>query len=274
MMENIWNPWHGCKKYSEGCKYCYMYYLDSKRDKDGSDIYKVKTNFNLPIKKKRDGSYKIPSGETVMVCMTSDFFLEEADIWREEVWDMIRTRKDLLFWIQTKRATRVKENLPKDWGEGWDNVKLCFTAENQEKADERIPILLSIPLKRKAIMCAPMISKINLDKYLSTNQIETVLADGENYDGDRPLHYEWIKELYDECVKYDVEFNFVGTGNFFVKDGKTYNVVKAYQRVMALKSGLQNPNVDISNIKIQKRCKTCKRNSSCNGCKWCGKCLK
>ena len=39
------------KKYSEGCENCYMYYLDSQRDKDGSDIYKVKTNFNLPLKK-------------------------------------------------------------------------------------------------------------------------------------------------------------------------------------------------------------------------------
>ena len=35
-MNDIWNPWHGCHKYSEGCKYCYMYYLDSKRDKDGN----------------------------------------------------------------------------------------------------------------------------------------------------------------------------------------------------------------------------------------------
>lgn len=42
-MNDIWNPWHGCKKYSEGCENCYMYYLDSQRDKDGSKIYKVKT---------------------------------------------------------------------------------------------------------------------------------------------------------------------------------------------------------------------------------------
>ena len=40
----------GGKKYSEGCENCYMYFLDSQRDKDGSEIYKVKTNFNLPLK--------------------------------------------------------------------------------------------------------------------------------------------------------------------------------------------------------------------------------
>lgn len=33
-MNDIWNPWHGCKKYSEGCENCYMYYLDSQRDKE------------------------------------------------------------------------------------------------------------------------------------------------------------------------------------------------------------------------------------------------
>ena len=45
-MHDIWNPWHGCKKYSEGCLNCYMFYLDKvKANKDGSVIYKT-SNFN------------------------------------------------------------------------------------------------------------------------------------------------------------------------------------------------------------------------------------
>ena len=75
-----WNPWHGCRKYSEGCAHCYMYYLDAQRDRDGSEIYRTKTNFNLPVKKTRQGAYKIPSGTMLHVCMTSDFFLQEARI--------------------------------------------------------------------------------------------------------------------------------------------------------------------------------------------------
>lgn len=59
MSSDIWNPWHGCRKYSEGCDHCYMYYLDSERGKSGGEIYKVKTNFNLPLKKDRQGNYKI-----------------------------------------------------------------------------------------------------------------------------------------------------------------------------------------------------------------------
>ena len=46
---------------------------------DGSEIYKTKNGFRYPIQKSRGGGYKIKSGEMIRVCMTSDFFLEEAD---------------------------------------------------------------------------------------------------------------------------------------------------------------------------------------------------
>ena len=55
-MNDIWNPWHGCKKYSEGCENCYMYFLDSQRDKDGSKIYKVKTEKMKADTKKNIGN--------------------------------------------------------------------------------------------------------------------------------------------------------------------------------------------------------------------------
>ena len=189
--------------------------------------------------------YGIKGGEDLevlqIVCMTSDFFLEEADEWRKEAWKMIRSRPDVTFWLQTKRAERVFNNLPDWWGEGLENVIMVFTTENQKRADERLPILLDLPFKHKGIMCAPMISEITLDKYLKTGNFEIVLVDGENYDGNRPLYFDWVKRLYDECVKYNIKFDFCGTGNVFIKEGKTYNIPKAYQRVMALKSELQNP---------------------------------
>lgn len=271
MSSDIWNHWHGCRKYSEGCDHCYMYYLDSERGKSGGEIYKVKTNFNLPLKKDRQGNYKIKSGESLRVCMTSDFFLEEADTWRDEVWDMIRLRPDVHFWLLTKRAHRIRECLPWDWLDGWENVSINVTAENQMRADERLPILLDIPAKHKGVMIAPFIGKVDLESYLAAGQLETVFADGENYDGARPLYYEWVKLLYDQCCKYDVPFSFFGTGNVFIKDGKEYHICKAYQHVLALRSGLQYPAVE-KDYPIQNRCRTCKRRNSCNGCRWCGRC--
>ena len=89
-MHDIWNPWHGCVKFSEGCQNCYMYFLDKMRGQSGAQIYKVKNNFYYPLAKDRQGNYKIKSGEMVRVCMTSDFFLDRADIWREEAWQIMR----------------------------------------------------------------------------------------------------------------------------------------------------------------------------------------
>lgn len=89
-MHDIWNPWNGCMKCSEGCQNCYMYFLDRIRERSGADIYRTKAGFNYPLQKYRNGGYKIQSGELIRVCMTSDFFLEEADGWREEAWEIMR----------------------------------------------------------------------------------------------------------------------------------------------------------------------------------------
>ncbi|MBR6916973.1 MAG: DUF5131 family protein, partial [Clostridia bacterium] len=210
MME-IWNPWHGCRKISEGCLNCYMYYLDAKRDRDGSEIYKVKGNFDLPLKRDRNGNYKVASGTVLNVCLTSDFFLEEADEWRGAVWKMIKERRDVKFVILTKRASRIASNLPDDWGDGYDNVLLRVTAENQHRADERIPILLDIPAKHRGVMTAPLLEQIDIEKYLEGGGLEYVIADGENYEGARPCHFEWIKSLYEQYLKYNVVFEFAGT---------------------------------------------------------------
>ena len=114
-LHDIWNPWHGCVKCSEGCQNCYMYFLDRMRDQNGAEIYKTKSGFSYPLQKDRTGHYKIQSGEQIRVCMTSDFFLEEADPWRAEAWDIMRQRSDVVFFLLTKRPQRVRECLPPDW---------------------------------------------------------------------------------------------------------------------------------------------------------------
>lgn len=154
-MHDIWNPWHGCTKISEGCDNCYMYYLDRKNNKNGADIYRTKTGFNVPIQKNRQRQFKIKSRELIRVCMTSDFFLEEADPWREEAWQIIRERSDVKFFLLTKRPERVKDCLPQNWGDRQENVFFNVTCENQKRADERIPLLLELPFKHKGVMCAP-----------------------------------------------------------------------------------------------------------------------
>ena len=288
-MHDIWNPWHGCVKCSEGCQNCYMYYLDGLRGKDGAAVYRTGAGFRYPLSKRRDGRYRVQSGEMLRVCMTSDFFLEEADPWREAAWDIIRQRPDVKFFLLTKRPQRVAQCLPADWGEGWENVMFNVTAENQHRADERLPLLLSLPFKHKGVMCAPFIGQVSIRKFLETGQIEQVLCDGENYDGARPCHYEWVKLLRQECVDNNVTFVFCGTGRRFVKDGRLYKLEGNIQSRQARKSGMSfrgkpmhfdlydslgYPVRDEDRYRpvFRERCETCGMQMCCNGCSNCGKC--
>ena len=66
-MHDIWNPWHGCVKCSEGCAHCYMYFLDGQRGKNGAEIYRTKTGFRYPLSRDRAGNYKEKSGEQLRV---------------------------------------------------------------------------------------------------------------------------------------------------------------------------------------------------------------
>ena len=289
-MHDIWNPWHGCVRCSEGCQNCYMYFLDEQRGKSGADIYRTKTGFQYPLSKDRQGQYKVQSGEQIRVCMTSDFFLEEADQWREEAWDIMRQRPDIVFFLLTKRPQRVKDCLPADWGDGWDNIFFNVTCENQTRADERIPIMLELPFRHKGIMCAPFIGKISIKRYLSTGQLEQVLCDGENYSGSRPCHYEWVKQLREECEEYGVTFVFCGTGRRFVKDGRIYRIESSeLQSRQAFLSGLSYQGkpicfrlTDRFGVPVPperryqpyfgEKWQTCGMKPICNGCTKCGKC--
>ena len=289
-MHDIWNPWHGCVRYSEGCANCYMYFLDELRDQDGSKIYKTKNDFDKPLQKDRNGRFKIQSGEQIRVCMTSDFFLKEADIWREEVWNIISQRPDVLFILITKRPERIRECLPADWGEGWENVFLYVTTENQKRADERVPLLLELPFKHKGVMVAPFLGPVSLEPWLASGQIERVQCGGENYGGSRPCDFDWVKALRDECAEYDIGFCFMETGTRFIKDGKTYTLKgKRLQSQMAYKSGvsfagkplkfkycdslgMEIPKEHLYQPTYRESCQMCASRLFCNGCSNCGAC--
>lgn len=244
--DKIWNPWHGCHRCSEGCQNCYAYFLDKRYGRDTNEVVRNKSDFNLPVKKDREGNYKLPGGSFVRVCMASDFFLEEADAWRDEAWDFIRRRPDVTFSLLTKRAERIKECLPPDWGKGWDNVSFSVSCENQKRLEQRMPYLLDIPAKHRWVSLKPFIGEVDVAPYLATGKIETVLAGGENYLGSRPLHYEWVKKVHDACVEYDVQLIFGQTGNVFIRDGKEYKIRnRTDQMVYALRCGLHYPPVNI-----------------------------
>ena len=112
----LWNPWRGCRRRSEGCRFCYIHKGDAKRGIDTNLIVKTE-GFDAPVRKKKNGEYKMGTGQTVYLCFSSDFLIEEADEWRAECWSMMRERSDLHFLFLTKRIDRFYDCIPPDWGD-------------------------------------------------------------------------------------------------------------------------------------------------------------
>jgi len=203
--------------------------------KDAS-IVEQTSEFFLPLEKKRSGEPCIPSGSSIFVCMTSDFFLDKADIWRDEAWNIMRLRPDLHYSIITKRIGRIRECLPLDWGNGWKNVSIGATIENQRRADERMDEFLSLPLTSRFVICEPMLESIDIEKWLASGKIEKVIAGGESGAFARPLDYEWVLNLRTQCLRTSTHFNFKQTGARFIKDGKLYNIERILQIPQARKA--------------------------------------
>lgn len=233
----MWNLWHGCHKLSAGCKHCYVYRGDARRDVDSSQVTQTK-NFDLPVRKKRNGEYKIPSGTLVYTCFTSDFFVADADAWRPLAWEMIRQRSDLRFLMITKRIDRLAACLPPDWGDGYDHVTICCTVENQACADYRLPIYKEAPVRHKVIICEPLLERIDLEPYRIGEWIEQVVAGGESGYDARPCDFDWVLRLREVCVKNNVAFWFKQTGAQFIKDGKRYRIERRLQHAQARKAGV------------------------------------
>lgn len=190
----MWDPWRGCRKCSDGCLHCYIHKGDAKRGIDTNRIVRTKS-FRKPVEKKKDGEYKMKPG-LVYVCFSSDFLIEEADRWREECWQMIKERKDCTFLFLTKRIERFMDCIPQDWHDGYENVVICCTVENQENADRKLGVFKDLPVRHKCITAQPLIGPINMKPFL-----DGVVVGGESDRNARLLDYDWALDIRRQCIE-------------------------------------------------------------------------
>jgi len=224
--EATWNPWHGCKKVSPGCKYCYMFRGKEQYKQDPTLVQRSKTRFNDPL--------KWTDPRLIFPCSWSDFFIKEADVWRAEAWRIIESTPHF-YQILTKRAERIEDNLPlynqpDHWAHGLPyiprNVLLGISAENQEELEARVPIVESFG--RKGMNCKwwisaePLIGPMpNLNDWLVdidlgdedhshwTKPPAWVVVGGESGHDKGKYRYreckiEWIESIVDQCRSYGV----------------------------------------------------------------------
>ena len=211
--------------------HCYVYRRDGSIGKDSNIVYKT-NNFDMPVRKSRNGEYKYPSGTTFSMCFSSDFFIEEADKWRSDVLSFIRERSDCEFFCITKRPERIKETIP-DLKE-YKNLLIYCTMENQKRFDERCPIYLDLDLNVRGIMIEPMLESIDMSRYI--DRIDYVSVGGESGPDARTLNFEWVKDIREQCKKAHVDFSFHQTGARIIVDNKLYEIPRNKQHSQAQKA--------------------------------------
>lgn len=206
--ERTWNPWTGCTKVSPGCAHCYMYRDKTRYGQNPEVVQRSKTSFTAPLR------WKEPA--LVFTCSWSDWFHESADAWRAEAWDIIRRTPHLTFQILTKRPERVAGHLPSDWGNGYPNVWLGVSIENQRFA-LRASQLAKIPAVVRFISAEPLLGSVSLSEPLSPpfpeceevrliEAFDWVICGGESGINARPMDLDWARSLRDQCAHYGVAF--------------------------------------------------------------------
>lgn len=108
------------------------------------------------------------------------------------------------------------------------NVWLGVTAENQEQADRRIPVLLQIPAAVRFVSVEPLLERVDLTRYMQIYvdpytrkvypldpqgpKLDWVICGGETGPGARPMHPDWARSLRDQCAVAGVPFFFKKMG--------------------------------------------------------------
>lgn len=136
-----------------------MHKGDAKRGVDTSMIIKTK-DFDKPVTQFKKGGYKMKPG-LVYLGFSTDFLIEEADAWRDDCWKMIKERADCNFLFLTKRIERFAQYIPKDWADGYKNVTVCCTIENQRNADKKLSVFQTLPIKHRCITAQSLIERVD-----------------------------------------------------------------------------------------------------------------
>lgn len=234
--EYSWNPVSGCTPISEGCQNCYAKRMANRlRGRCG---YPADEPFKVTLHKDRlEEPLRWKKPHRVFVCSMGDLFHEDVPRWmRFEVMDIILQAKQHTFLILTKRPANMKEFF--EWyyskaGRTIETIKnlwLGVTAENQQRADERIPILLQIPAAVLFVSVEPMLGPIALNAICAVvdgfaqrvktllDGIDWVICGGETGPNARSMHPDWVRSLRDQCVEAGVPFFFKQWGEWLPDD--------------------------------------------------------
>lgn len=214
-----WNPWYGCRKVSPACAHCYAEREMSRYGRNFDIISRAKNNtFYAPLK------WKTP--RKIFTCSWSDFYIEEADAWRDDAWwNVIGETPHHTYQVLTKRPERITE-----WT-AWAHVWLGATVENRRFYD-RISAITRIPAAVRFLSLEPLFGPM---PDLPLEGIHWVIVGGESGPQFRPLNLDWVRQIRDRCGEQRVAFFFKQKSALRPKsldrllDGKEWNELPVIQ---------------------------------------------
>jgi protein gp37 len=167
---HTFNAWIGCEKISEACKFCYAETYSTRWGiaewgKTGTRYRTVQSNWNKLLRWNRMAA-KDRQRRRVFCFSLSDIMEDHPMIpqsWREEFYNIVKQCDWLDFLFLTKRPENYSRFLPKDWGEGYDNVWLGCSVENQRRYDERVAHMAAIPAKIKFFSMEPLLGHVQMN---------------------------------------------------------------------------------------------------------------
>lgn len=202
--EATWNPWHGCHKISPGCKNCYMFRDKARYGQNPDVVVRSKTTFSDPLK------WKEP--RVIFTCSWSDWLIEEADLWREEAYDVIR-RTPHTYQILTKRIERAEGRVPVP---PIPNVWLGVSVESRKYLG-RIDELRKTPAAVRFLSLEPLLEDLGA---LDLTGIHWVIVGGESGNGARPFNTDWARSIVAQCKAAGVACFVKQFGAHVIQDGE------------------------------------------------------
>lgn len=198
--DHTWNPWQGCHKQSIGCENCYMFAAKKRRGQNPNIIIRsLNRTFYAPTR------WEDPA--RIFVCSWSDFFIEEADPWREDAWRVMGERASWhTYLILTKRPQRIAKCLPKQgsaWP--WPHIWLGVSVESSDNL-WRIDELLKTPAAVSWVSYEPLLEPI--DPSSLAKGISWCVVGGESGYYRRPFKKEWAIPIRDYCIANNISFFF------------------------------------------------------------------
>jgi protein gp37 len=135
----------------------------------------------------------------------TDWALDDPQIAgeREKLWPLIRRTPNLDWLLLTKRADRISQCLPADWGQGYQTVWLGVSVENRKHGLPRIDILRAIPAVVRFLSVEPLLEDLG---QMDLTGISWAITGGETGHGFRPVHIDWVRGVRDHCVAQGVTF--------------------------------------------------------------------